>query len=147
LVCPSRNLQTGREIVCVSAASSYMIRCLLLSPAIRSETGVAKHTEGRRLALGAGLSPSLAVWLVNFYRFKRSPKGHFYCDHGVFTKNTGVAVALVQQYKQIQVWQLHWSSSTNKYRCGSCIGPAVQTNTGVAVALVQQYKHSALTCN
>jgi hypothetical protein len=39
-VCPSR------EIVNVSAIPSYSIRCLLLSPAMRSNTRLVKQTKG-----------------------------------------------------------------------------------------------------
>ena len=46
---PSRNFQTRREPVSISAISSYSLRCLLVSPAKRSNTGMAKQTKGRRL--------------------------------------------------------------------------------------------------
>ena len=40
------------------------LMCLLLSPTMQSNAGMAKQTEERRLALHANLRSHLALWLV-----------------------------------------------------------------------------------
>ena len=47
-LCPCRNLPPRIEVVSISEIPSYSVRCLLLSPAMRSQAGTAKQTEGRR---------------------------------------------------------------------------------------------------
>jgi hypothetical protein len=43
----------------------FSLRCLLLSPAMSSNAGMAKQTDGRRMALSL-MSPPTALWLVGW---------------------------------------------------------------------------------
>lgn len=50
---PCRDRQTRQEIVNVSEIPCYDLRCLLRSPAMRSDAGIAEETKGRSsLAFG-----------------------------------------------------------------------------------------------
>ena len=78
---PSRSLQIRQAIVSLSTVLCYSLRCLLVSPVMRSHTGMAKQREGLRHALSASLCPYLALsfvaWLVgssNQYTLKMERK-------------------------------------------------------------------------
>jgi hypothetical protein len=64
LFCPRRHHQPRREFDSLSVVLSYYLRCLLLSPAMQSNAGMAKQTEECRLALRANLRSHLALWSV-----------------------------------------------------------------------------------
>jgi len=53
--CPSRVLQPRRQVVSVSVIPTHATWCLLLSPAMRSNAGMAIEAEGRL---------QLALWLL-----------------------------------------------------------------------------------
>ena len=67
-VCPSRGLQPILENISVSVIPSYSIRCLLLSPAMRSKVGIAKQTVVETCAWRKSppLVTSLVGWLACF---------------------------------------------------------------------------------
>lgn len=62
LICPSLSLQSRLKTVSLSI-TPVRVKGVLLRPPMLSNAGIAKQTEGCRLALRAILRPQLALWV------------------------------------------------------------------------------------